>query len=353
MNDKIRENAGFVSNAMLVSLVISQWYNTITDQEITDTLAVNHKAKKFAISVRKQLLAKRGAVIKVQAALTALRSYHNAMTLPWSKGIGIIKSSKYTEYSAKIRQLITEVNIAVQDLVKEFPALKTDAKDNLLGDLYKDSDYPDVLNLKDKFNIKVDVVPVPKKGDWRIDLVGEELDKLDQALEEREKERTAAAMKALWERLYNPVKHMVEVLGKDNPKIYNTLITNISNLTEILPDLNILDDPELNKLGTEIEEKLCDSSIEELRKSPMRKKELHESAESLKQKIKKKGKIQDDNNKNDSSKDDSSKDDNSNDDAMAMMSGYANSDQEKQDKVINEFGRPVTGQRKIKMGKKK
>ena len=44
---------------------------------------------------------------------------------------------------------------------------------------------------------------------------------------------------------------------------------------------------------------------------------------------------------------------NSNDDAMAMMSGYANSDQEKQDKVINEFGRPVTGQRKIKMGKKK
>jgi len=105
------KETGFINNAMLVSLTISRWYNTITDQEITNIVATNNKAKNFAIRVNKQLLAKRGAVVKVQAALTALRSYHNTMTLPWGKGIGIIKSSKYTEYSGKIRQLISEVNI--------------------------------------------------------------------------------------------------------------------------------------------------------------------------------------------------------------------------------------------------
>jgi len=150
-------------------------------------------------------------------------------------------------------------------------------------------------------------------------------------LRKKELERSAAAMKNLWERIYKPVKHMVDVLGKDNPKIYNTLLTNISDIVDILPDLNMTDDPKLNELGTEIQEKLCDSSIEELRKSDFRKKELHESAESLRQKIKKEGNIDDD--------------------AVTMMNSYTGSTPD-QDKVMNEFGKPITGQRRLKINDK-
>jgi hypothetical protein len=121
---------------------------------------------------------------------------------------------------------------------------------------------------------------------------------------------------------------MVEVLNKDNPKIFKTLITNISNLTSILPDLNLTDDPKLEDLRKEIEDKLCDVSVDELKESGYIRETVAETAEKLRQKIKKNGGIEDN-------------------DVLAMMSGYVDNE------VIKEFGKPVVGQRKMKMKKVK
>jgi len=313
---------GLANKAMLVSLVISQWLTRIVDKSITWQIANDHKASKDAGTYRKRLLANKGAVARVQTAVSALRRYHGQMTLPWTKGIGILASSKYTEYSAKMRGLINEFKAAVLELLNEYPILKDDAKYDL-GDMWKDDDYPTEKWLKAKFDVRIDVFPVPQAGDWRVELTDKEMEKLNKEIEKREEERTKEAMNKLWERLYKPVKHMVEVLNKDNPKIFKTLTSNIMNLTEILPDLNFTEDPKLEDLRKEVQDKLCEISIDELKESKYFRETIAGKAEELRQKIKEGGDITDD-------------------DVLEMMDGYVGNE------IIEEFGPPVVGQKKIK-----
>lgn len=323
---------GLSEKAMLVSLVISQWLTRIVDHGITTKIANEYSAKRDAGTYRKRLLANKGTVARVQTAVSALRKYHGMMTLPWTKGVGILASSKYTEYSTKMRELINEFKTAVLELIQVYPDLIIEAK-NDLGNMWNKDDYPTLKWLEYKFDVRIDVMPVPKVGDWRVDLADEEMKKLNEEIEKREKEHIEKAMTKLWERLYKPVKHMVEVLNKDNPKIFKTLITNISNLTEILPDLNLTDDPKLEDLRKEIEDKLCDVSVDELKESGYIRETVAETAEKLRQKIKKDGEIEDN-------------------DVLEMMSGYVGS-KYIGNKVIAEFGRPVVGQRKMKKMKGK
>jgi len=267
------------------------------------------------------LLPRKGAVVKLQTAVSALRKYHSHMTLPWTKGVGILPSSKYTEYSSKMRELINDFKAAKKELIIDYPNLKNEAKQDL-NIFWSDMQYPDTNVLDGKFDVHIDVVPVPQKGDWRIDLVDDELDKLDQKLEKREEQRIQKANQELWERLYEPIKHMVEVLSKDKPKIFKTLITNILDLTAILPDLNLTEDPKLEDLRIKIEDQLCEFSVTELKESPFLREKVAEKAEEIRQKIKQDGGITDD-------------------DVIELMSGYTGNE------IIKEFGEPVVGQNKI------
>jgi hypothetical protein len=304
---------GLSEKAMLVSLVISQWLTRIVDQKITDEVALANSAKRDVGTYRKRLLANRGAVARVQVAVSSLRSYHSRMTLPWTKGVGILASSKYVEYSKGMRELISEFKEAARELLSAYPDLIEEAKEDL-GDMWNAKDYPSPGWLERKFDIRLDVMPIPKAGDWRIDLSDEELEKLNEEIEKREKERVGQAMEELWERLYKPIKHMVAVLNKDNPRIFKTLITNISDLTAILPDLNLTDDSKLEDLRREVEDMLSDLSTDKLRDSTYLRNVAAETAEQLRQKIKDQGNIEDD-------------------EAMEMMSGYTG------DKVIKKFGK--------------
>jgi len=314
---------GLADKAMLVNLVISQWLTRIVDKNITRQVATDQSASRDAGTYRKRLLANKGAVAQMQAAVSALRSYHTQMTLPWTKGVGILPSAKYTVYSSKMRELINNFKSAKTKLLLEYPALKEDAKSDL-GNMWHDEEYPTVNAIDGKYDVHIDVMPIPKKGDWRVDLTEKELAKLNKELETREKIQTQKAMHDLWDRLYEPIKHLVEVLNKDNPRIFKTLITNISSLTEILPNLNLTEDPKLENLRKEIEDKLCEVSVTELKESPYLRDKIAETAEEIRQKIKTDGEITDD-------------------DVLEIMSGYTGNE------VIKEFGEPVVGQKKMQL----
>jgi len=294
---------GLTEKAMLVSLTISQWLARIEDRAVTEKILLDYSANRKAGSFRKALLLQKGPLAQIRAAVNAIKKYHMLMTLPWTRGVGILPSSKYMEYSQHMRELTTNFNSAVREFIPAFPNEVKNAVHDL-GNLWKEKDYPNVSDLKSLFDIRLEVMPIPKAGDWRVKLADEEIEKLNKEIEDREKEKTAEAMKRLWTRLFEPIKHMVEVLSKDDPRIFKTLVTNISNLTKILPDLNLTDDPKLEALRTEIEEKLCEHSAEELKESKYLRHETVKAAQEIKKKIADQSGIESD------------------DDVLGMMSGY-------------------------------
>lgn len=294
---------GLTERAMLVSLTISQWLARIEDKAVTEKILSDYSANRKAGSFRKALLLQKGPLARIRATVNAIKKYHTLMTLPWTRGVGILPSAKWMEYSKRMRELITDFKDAVREFIPAFPSEVKNAVHDL-GNLWKEKDYPDVSDLKSLFDIRLEAMPIPKAGDWRINLADEEIEELDREIEEREKEKTAEAMKRLWTRLFEPIKHMVEILSRDDPRIYKTLITNISDLTAILSDLNLTDDPKLEALRTEIEEKLCEHSANALKESKFLRHETAKAALEIKKKIADETGIE------------------SEDDILEMMSGY-------------------------------
>ena len=61
----------------------------------------------------------------------------------------------------------------------------------------------------------------------------------------------------LWSRLRDVVSHMVDRLNEPESRFHATLVTNIFDLVDLLPRLNVTDDPELNRFAEEARQKLC------------------------------------------------------------------------------------------------
>jgi hypothetical protein len=308
--------------AMIVTLSISQWLARVKDRGITAKVAKDYAAKRSDVGTyTKRLIPLKGAMAKVNTVVSTIKSYHEISTLPWGRGERILMSSKWPEYSKKMRELTTEFDNAVTELNANFLDLKKDAED-LLGQMYKESDYPEHSTLKAKYDISVIPRPIPTEGDWRITLSDENLEELKKELREQETKKTENAMKEAWMKIYKPVKHMTEVLSKDKPKIFESLVTNVKTLVTILPDLNFTEDPELEKMRKEVEDKLCDITADQLRDSKYLRNLALEAAEGLRQKIKEKGEIEDE-------------------DILEMING------KDFEKVIGKYGKPVYEQEEM------
>lgn len=308
--------------AMLISLSISEWPARIQDREISKGVLKDNLAKNGTGIWTKRLLKESVTLTKIQTLISSTKKYHSEMTLPWTKGVGILPSKKYFEYLKKMRGFNRELETLVLQLDSEFPGLVQQDQQNL-GNMHKAKDYPDHSELRKKFKIKTEANPIPEKGDWRIDLSDAEIEKLEEELEEEQKEKMEEAMKKLWQRLYEPIKKMSETLTSDKG-FHQTLVTNISNLINILPDLNLSDNKNLEILRKEIEEKLCEFSAQQLKDSTYLRETTAEAAEKIRRKIKDHGGIEDVSDK----------------DMMEMMSGYTNP-------VVEKFGKPVYKQDKM------
>ncbi len=69
----------------------------------------------------------------------------------------------------------------------------------------------------------------------------------------------------LWKRLRDVVSHMVDRLNEPESRFHATLVTNIFDLVELLPKLNVTGDSELNRFAEEARQKLCTYTAHDLR----------------------------------------------------------------------------------------
>jgi hypothetical protein len=71
----------------------------------------------------------------------------------------------------------------------------------------------------------------------------------------------------LWARLKGVVSHMVERLNEPESRFHSSLVTNVFELVNLLPRLNVNQDEELNRFAAEIKDRLCGFSARDLKKN--------------------------------------------------------------------------------------
>lgn len=260
-------------SAMLVSLTVRRWHPHKTDEEVSQEVAAQHKASREMGKYRKRLLAKT-TFKKLSTIINEIRNFHYFHTLPWSEGERILSQLGYFEYMKQLSKLRQEFDAEWRAFLPLYPALKEEAKLRM-GSLYKEEDYPSIDAIATKFGVDVIVSPIPAGEDFRVDLGAAELKRVRTQLEEQSKAVIEEAIKSVWGRLQKVVQHAAERLkayqevdGKVEHSFRDTVVTNISELLDVIPALNITNDPKLVEFAAAIRQELTAYSGTVLRDDP-------------------------------------------------------------------------------------
>lgn len=256
--------------AMLVSLSISSWAGMMVDKEVTDATNEEHKAAKNAGRYNKRLVAS-SFFSGVAQAHTHARNAHNLFTLPWERdGTGILAASTYFLYTTKMKDCRLKTEAEVKLLIKQRDQFIDEAKVRL-GDMFNMDDYPFEDEIKAKFAFDVEVKPVPEADDFRIKLSDDATNAIVKDIERRTNQRLENAMDDVFKRIKIVVEHMHSRLrdyspAKDGKRVQGpiraSLIFNIQEVANLLPYLNVTDDPRITELQQQMLADLTDNSPE-------------------------------------------------------------------------------------------
>lgn len=241
--------------ALLVQLSISQWTARKFDKRATKEVAVAHGTTTAAGRYNKALLPMNDLLDHVHKKAGYIRTKYYENTLPWGiDGTQMLPTSNYLQFMSDFRKEKGEWEILVNQFLTEYDNLKRDAQ-RILGSLYDPADYPLAGELRNKFKMDMAVFPVPTT-DFRVSIASEELNRIQQDVERRVKEAEQAALKDVWNRLYERVKHMAEKLADPKAIFRDSMIENAKEICALLPRLNFADDPNLETMRQQVEASL-------------------------------------------------------------------------------------------------
>jgi hypothetical protein len=252
--------------ALLVQLNVSQWTARKYDKKATKEVILSHGTTAAAGRFNKALLPMSDLLENIHKKTTHIRTKYYDNTLPWGMdGTMMLPTANYLAFMSDFRKERGEWNSLVQDFIDNYDSLKLDAQ-RILGSLYDHSDYPPVLELRHKFHMDMAVFPVPS-SDFRVAIGSEELSRIQQDVERRVKDAEQTALKDVWQRLYERVKHMAEKLADPKAIFRDSMLENTREICALLPRLNFSDDPNLEAMRQQVEASLL-KHPEALRNDP-------------------------------------------------------------------------------------
>ena len=258
--------ANLAEKAMLVGLTIHGWQARKYDRKISREVAESHAATENAGRFNKHLLP--GDAQSYEAVHNKgreLRTFYYDNTLPWSKdGQRILPTANYEAFSEGVRKFRREYALLAEDFIREYPILKDDAR-VLLNGMFNEMDYPTPEDMRGKYSVEIETLPLPTAADFRVSLGDTDVKRIRREIELRLETEVVNANKDLWNRLRTAVDNMVFRLGNPDGKFHNTLVSNLQDVLGLIPNLNFTDDPNLERIRETCERTLATHDPQTLR----------------------------------------------------------------------------------------
>lgn len=249
--------------AMLIRNRVSFWDARKFDRKISDEIADEKGAEHDVGRYNKQLF-RREALRDLVRIKTAAKDYHNSVTLAWDKNLRVLPSSMYFEYMQKMQDFRIQLERAAQELERDYPKWIADAKARLNG-MFNQSDYPHQHDIASRFGIQTLVWPMPDSDDFRVALGSAETKRIKRDMAKQLEDQVNKSIGDLWQRVYEAVEKMRDVLGDKDKRISASLVSNLRDIVDLLPKLNVTGDPRLDKMAKTLGASLCKRDVETLR----------------------------------------------------------------------------------------
>ncbi len=257
-------------DAMLVGLHITAWSGRLYDREASDHVAVQHDASTSAGRYNKRLLPK-AALAAINAVMSEARTRHYANTLPWDdKGSRLLTVANYEQYTELMDGLRESLVRQRARFIEDYDHYVEQARIDL-GKLFRIEDYPSKDELRGRFSIHYRITAVPDADHFIASLASEDTEQVKRDIERHIEEQLHSAVGDLYRRLAEAVERVSERLDEDGdgkPLVFrDTMISNIRDLVDVVPRLNIFGDQRLAHLCEQVKDRIAGVEPDSLRPS--------------------------------------------------------------------------------------
>jgi hypothetical protein len=280
--------------AMLVSLHIGAYSGMMFDKEVSEEVNESFKADRINAGRYNKRLVATKFLTDVSSAHTNARKTHKVYTLPWNDdGARILTNKAYIEYVKRMKECKRKVEIEVDRFVAGLPEYVSEARERL-GNMFDEQDYPSSDELRAKFKFDTEVEPVPVASDFRTKLNEEDAKAIIRDIERRSKLRLEKALNDVFQRVAEKVGKLIEKLREYQPasdgsptkgRIHSNLVVGIYEFAEMMPVLNITDDPRIEQLQQQLLSELTENSPELLRSDAKLRQQVLSKADKILKKV--------------------------------------------------------------------
>lgn len=279
---------GLSDRAMLVNLSMSVW-NAVRE----DTKCAADIAAKYGSDARmgkfRRFLIDPAALKPILTLKGEIRNRHYDLTLPWGDDSArIITTAGYLKYRDEMRAFQDQFEPMAREFWYAYPDLVQDAR-ALLNGLWNASEYPNVDAIRAKFSMRVKVRPVPESDDFRCALSSSEVSSIRQQIEADAQACTQLAMAETATRIKDVIGHMsarlkaydIDSKGRVSNPFRDSMVSNVRDLVDVLPGLNLTGDAALNRLIAQMRTELTQYSAEVLRDDSIVRAKVADSADDI------------------------------------------------------------------------
>lgn len=267
--------------AMLMSLSIGIWQGYRLDRAASAKVTGDAGAASDAARVNKHLIPKED-LAPIVTAQNAVRTHFYAKTMPWrDNGDRLMPRKMFFEFIPEHEKLVADFNDAVSTFLDgKYPAAIERAEFRM-GSMFDRDDYPSTSVLERKFYCKLDIGAIATAGDFRVQIDAEHADRVRAEIEAATEERIKAAVGDVWRRMAETVGYFQQRMADPKAVFRDSTVTNIAELLDLVPGLNVLDDPDIELVRAEIAKALGGIDAKDIRKDPALRTELAGEAQAI------------------------------------------------------------------------
>lgn len=223
--------------AMMATLGAGMWLGQRVDKRLTT------KAR----NVRLMLLPK-PVFDPVVTAANTMRARYYAMTLPWKdNGDRVLTGRLYPRFVKEMAALAIEFDRTADALCyRVYPPMRERIGFRARG-FIDQRDYPLPEDLRKRYYTNLTFLPISTAEDFKVDIP--EAAEIKARIRADTALRVAQAQGDVIRRLCRVLAHFQQKMASPNATFRNSTVENLDDMIELLPGLNLLEDPGLEHVG--------------------------------------------------------------------------------------------------------
>jgi hypothetical protein len=254
------------TRCMIICVSIGMWEGRKLDKGASSKANRDAGAKDGTARVTKRIVSDK-AFSEIVTARNAIKAHVETHALPWKdKGDRILMRNMYERFIEQYATLEANFNDAATNFVTNIYPPERESAAFDMGEFFNPDDYPPPDELKRRFYVRLTIEPVPEANDFRVALDQSTIDHIKAQLEESINQRLVVAMKDVYVRIMDVIKHYVDKMSDPKAIFRDSTVQNLVDLVDLLPGLNVTGDVNLRSIRLRLANNLYQIDPDDLRK---------------------------------------------------------------------------------------